>query len=329
MKSAAIQLVEVAYRLDLPCSEWLEALALAAAPLTPEGSGAMAYAFDAIAPDEGVTIRAFGADRVDEDFVDATFELNRCTEPDEAEIFYGEVVVCGTVSEVTGPANASTARDRYEQTVGVRGYPDTFGVSARGADRRGVAVNAPLSRPFVLDARLRRLWARVGPHLGASERLQRWLVAQPPAAVIEPSGRVAHAEGPVREPDLRARLVEAAMDIDLARSRRGPDDVHEALAMWKGLLDGRWSLVEQFERDGRRFFVAYENPPRVRDPRGLTTRERQVVELVAEGHANKHVAHELGVSLGTVAKLLQRALVKLGFDSRHQLVWVHRRLHRR
>ena len=44
----------------------------------------------------------------------------------------------------------------------------------------------------------------------------------------------------------------------------------------------------------------------------LTSREREVLQLIAEGHANKQVAAELGISVKTVEKHRQRLMAKLG-----------------
>jgi DNA-binding CsgD family transcriptional regulator len=52
----------------------------------------------------------------------------------------------------------------------------------------------------------------------------------------------------------------------------------------------------------------------------LTSREREVAARVASGCSNKVVAFELGVSTGTVAVLLRRALRKLGLASRLDLI---------
>lgn len=61
------------------------------------------------------------------------------------------------------------------------------------------------------------------------------------------------------------------------------------------------------------------NPPRRRnrldrlqaDPRRLTSRETEVLQLVAEGMANKQVAATLGISVKTVEKHRQRVMDKL------------------
>jgi DNA-binding CsgD family transcriptional regulator len=56
---------------------------------------------------------------------------------------------------------------------------------------------------------------------------------------------------------------------------------------------------------------------------GLTRRERDVAELVAQGKANKSIAHDLGIGERTVEGYVASALAKLGFGSRAQLAaWV-------
>ena len=51
----------------------------------------------------------------------------------------------------------------------------------------------------------------------------------------------------------------------------------------------------------------------------LTPRERDVVELVAHGKANRAIARELGIGERTVEGYVAGALAKLGFTSRTQL----------
>jgi len=52
---------------------------------------------------------------------------------------------------------------------------------------------------------------------------------------------------------------------------------------------------------------------------GLTRRERDVAELVAQGHANRAIARQLGIGERTVEGYVASALAKLDFTSRTQL----------
>ena len=97
-----------------------------------------------------------------------------------------------------------------------------------------------------------------------------------------------------------------------------------AVARWRALVDARWSLVDHFESDGKRFVLAQRNDPSVGPLALLTPRERQVVALAAMGHANKMIGYELGISVSTAGVLLSRAARKLGAPSRAALVQAYR-----
>jgi DNA-binding NarL/FixJ family response regulator len=96
-------------------------------------------------------------------------------------------------------------------------------------------------------------------------------------------------------------------------------DPERALATWTALVSGRWSLVDRYERDGRRYLVARPNPHDAPDPRMLSERERAVAHLVALGWSNKWIAYELGLSPSTVATHLSSALEKLRLKARTDL----------
>jgi DNA-binding CsgD family transcriptional regulator len=56
----------------------------------------------------------------------------------------------------------------------------------------------------------------------------------------------------------------------------------------------------------------------VRDERGLTGREREVLELVAQGLSNAEIARVLGTARSTVERTIAAASAKLGVRSRAQ-----------
>jgi len=60
---------------------------------------------------------------------------------------------------------------------------------------------------------------------------------------------------------------------------------------------------------------------RAPDPyESLTDREKQVLKLVAEGHANKEVADLLGISVKTAMSHREHVMEKLGLHSRTELI---------
>lgn len=173
----------------------------------------------------------------------------------------------------------------------------------------------------------RTMWLRFSAHIKSGLRLRRRLSAQlassvaapSDGAVLDPMGRVVHAEGEASREDARHTLGLLTRNVDRARAARTGRDA-EALAVWEGLVDGRWSLVEQFDSDGRRFMLAHKNPEGVVDPRGLSNLESRIARLAARGFSDKLVAYHLGIAEGTVSSQLARAIRKLGLAGRAELV---------
>lgn len=193
-------------------------------------------------------------------------------------------------------------------------YLAVAGATATG---EGVLVGAPWPESARVPMAMRRSWVRVAVHLAAGLRLRRALA--PEEAVLDPDGRVLHAQGDARSAPAREALARAARRREQARGHVRREDPMAAVDLWRGLVSGRWSLVDRFERDGRRFVVARKNPPGHRDPRALTGRERDVAASIARGQTVQLTAYELGLSPSTVSTHLGRALRKLGLQSRAEL----------
>ena len=69
-----------------------------------------------------------------------------------------------------------------------------------------------------------------------------------------------------------------------------------ALQIWKALVWGRWSMVDWFDSDDRRFVLALPNSPSISDPRGLSEREREVVAYAVLGESGKVIGGRLALS---------------------------------
>jgi DNA-binding NarL/FixJ family response regulator len=73
------------------------------------------------------------------------------------------------------------------------------------------------------------------------------------------------------------------------------------------------TVMEGFLRAGR--------GERIEDPGvSLTPREREIIQLLAEGHRNKNVAHLLGISVKTVETHRSAIMRKIGANSITQIV---------
>jgi DNA-binding CsgD family transcriptional regulator len=176
-----------------------------------------------------------------------------------------------------------------------------------------------------VDEPLLSLWRRIAVHLGAGCRLSgRAAVcdAEDVECVVTPGGRVLHAAGAATGAREREVLRDAVKRVDQARCRRGRADPSKALELWRGLFAGRWSVVEHFDSDGRRFLLARRNDPNTPGASALPLRQRQVLFYAASGWSNKAVGYALGISATTVAIHLARALAQLGMRSRAEWIRV-------
>jgi len=88
-----------------------------------------------------------------------------------------------------------------------------------------------------------------------------------------------------------------------------------ALARW--LLDDYQRLNKQFPTSGQRVGAENSHLPNLDV---LSQRERQVLELVADGHTNKYIGEKLGLSPKTIARHRERIMNKLNMHSRTELV---------
>ncbi|WP_342376566.1 helix-turn-helix transcriptional regulator [Myxococcus stipitatus] len=120
-------------------------------------------------------------------------------------------------------------------------------------------------------------------------------------------------------------------------SRPLPPGSHVLLVLPTPSLDGVAGPSAELILDGRRYQLVPvpsdgEVPPPVPAPPKeelpasftgnglLTTRELQVVALVAAGRVNKEIATELSISSWTVSAHLRRIFAKLGVDTRAAMV---------
>lgn len=190
------------------------------------------------------------------------------------------------------------------------------GITAPDRSGRGLFIGFPHPRDALVQ-RAKDVAAATVPHVAAGLRLRRALAApggpDRAEAVLDPSGRVVDATGPARELDARTRLREVALRRDAARSGSRASD-EESESLWEPLVQGRWSLVDRIESDGRRYIVACANPEGVLDPRKLTPVEQDVARLSALGMSYKEIAAELGIKEGSVGPALHSATRKLGLE---------------
>jgi DNA-binding CsgD family transcriptional regulator len=203
-------------------------------------------------------------------------------------------------------------------------HADHLWVNAQDPTGIGCVIIVPLRKRRALSPRVLHGWRCIAAHVAAAFRVRRQLesprgghadAVESAEAILAPNGLLKHAGSAARQPSARGILLSAVRAQDRSRGPLRRTDPERAIATWKALVAGRWSLVDHFDSDGRRFILAHRNDADVPDARGLTLRERQVLAHAALGHSNKVIAYELGLSTSTVAFHLARARAKLRLRS--------------
>ena len=191
-----------------------------------------------------------------------------------------------------------------------------------GHDSAGLSLlfTAPKKEIARSGAYEQRLAKTVLPHFAAALRLRRALTGlsietESAEAIFDPEGRCLHAQGLADPASARETLRSAVVEQETERARPTEDGERPRDA----LLAGRWSLVDRFDSHGRRFIVAYRNPPGVLDPRRLSPREREVAARIARGMSQTAIAGEIGVRPSTVASIGAAIIEKLGLRSTREL----------
>jgi DNA-binding CsgD family transcriptional regulator len=176
------------------------------------------------------------------------------------------------------------------------------------------------------------LFKRMGTHLSAGYRCRRKLEttsrksstvpdhAGAAEAILDSTGRLLHAEGPARTESAREQLRHAVRAIEMTRTK--PEQHHGSwiLEGWHPLTAARWTLIDRFDENGRRYIVAHENQVDLMGFETLTDRERQIVAHAALGLSNKEIAYTLDISHTTVRVLMARAVKRLGLRGRAELL---------
>ena len=328
--SAIIDLVEASYNLEVGGDQWLPQMLEAGLPIIDQGLGVMGVT--GTRPPEGSPIIQHHHLHVASGPQDLPMRhLKAMSEaPPEKVYDHTRPGMATTLSELTED-------DPWMLDIWVRNVDyakDALTLSAIDPDGRGIVILAPLAEVKRLTPPERRRWRMVGAHLSAGHRLRRAIEDLATRTVFPTGGLPFDADAvldskgfKITELTENARgneasevLREAARRVDRARGSLRKQDPGEALETWKGLVSGRWSMVDWFDSDRRRFVLAIRNPPGVGDPRGLNERESQVAAYAALGESSKLIRYRLGLSATQTSMALRSAMRKLGAKTQAQLV---------
>ncbi|MBW2210934.1 MAG: helix-turn-helix transcriptional regulator [Deltaproteobacteria bacterium] len=326
--SAIIDFTEAVYDLELSNEDWLPTVLKRGLPVLEHGLGVAGIEYGR--PPDGGPVRLL--------------RIHVASGPEDFPELHSAAIAdtpLEMIREQARPGQATTmsmsTRSHPEAlelyTSHVSYCKDVLGITTVDCKGAGAAIVAPLHEKTILTGRAAERWQMLAAHLDAGHRLRQALSAHEAdhepctdlpfdgEAIFDANGlRLAEAVGQAKERTAATKLREGAVALDRARGKLRETDPEKALKTWKALVWGRWSLVDWFDTDGRRFVLAIPNPPHVTDPRGLTERENQVVGYAMLGDTNKIIAYRLGLSTSRVSLLLRSAMKKLGFRTRAHLV---------
>lgn len=290
--------VEALYRTDLAGSAWLENVMQGIQPLldpTHRGVHGEFYRCPdplSFAPEHAPLLLGFddglrvvfdeGMQNLSEEFVGGTFLASG--------------VVRGATVE--GWSDISTVRDGGFRALGL---VDVLNIVTVEPDGTGCGISNFRAAPAVLEKSERHMIGALYRHFTAAHRLQPKLHGQRPSpeladAIVDANGRVHHVRCGAIDPARLEALKIAAGKAEESRGRRRRQDPHGALDAWESLVEGRWTFVDHFDLDGRRYLLALENAAKRTGFELLSPRERDVVENALRGSDNKLIAYDLGIS---------------------------------
>ncbi|MGB5811136.1 MAG: helix-turn-helix transcriptional regulator [Polyangiales bacterium] len=321
--SASIGVVEAVYELSSSESDWLAEIVGLVLPTVPEASASLGVTYSRPPAGGKVESRTWRVAGTNLDLRELTLRAGPEV-PMDVQREYMRPGLASTVSEISSRCRAAV--ESWSRHVGIA--KDALVVNAVEPDGEGVNFTLLLPRQTRLTSSSARTWRMLGAHLTAGHRIRRAMENQREKnttlprgaeAVIDPTTfQITDAEGEGRGATVALR--EAARRVDRSRGRLRTTDPEEALSAWWALMQGRWSMVDWFDSDDRRYVLAIPNAPNLGDPRGLTERELQVATYAALGEQSNHIGYRLGVSTSAVSRSLQNAMRKLGAKSQAQLV---------
>jgi DNA-binding CsgD family transcriptional regulator len=311
----AARLLDAIHRIDLGTADWLGEVCGALRPLVPWAAGLVGGTGISTVGRTGFEIRCVVGD------ADVVAQARRTSH--NAREGSSELMKIGAGRVYTlSDSHAASWRTAVDALLDASERHDALmvtGVDIDGPRLEYVGFTALSVDRIALSDDDRDDWNAGAAHLAAAWRLRRRLsdgdAAAPCEAVLTPSGGCSHAEGVARDSEARDALSRAVRALERARTRERRTDDQALLEAWQALYEGRWTLVEEIDTDGRRSILARVNEARRASRAELSPREQEIAHLLSVGIAQKAIAYELGIPTSTVAYHVRNITTKLGARS--------------
>jgi DNA-binding CsgD family transcriptional regulator len=309
------------YDVEQPAADWLTRLLRELSTTLDLGAGVGGVLYEVLS-DNHLRVNAIQGVGVSPDWCEAGLAMHQDSRLVPRIIAGYRSLLCATLPElIIDPQVQQRVRGDYQRHR-VSGQIMVNGIDCSGA---GCALYLFSRLPQTLSVQRRTLLRSFATHLATAYRLHRQLATgarMAPTdveAVLTPAGHVAHVAVGAKSNSARQQLENAVRRRERCRDIAASEP-ERALGLSQGLVEARWTLVDRYESDGRRYILARENAPKPLGPAALSAREQQVVSLAAHGRSNKLIAYELGLAHSTVRVLMARASLKLGTTTRAELI---------
>lgn len=313
-----VSLIEAGYNLDGTDQLWLENVLDKAVPLFDRGfwPSILTYRFTPTTVDIDHVVT-----KGPPEIIKPLFDNSTNWSPGAVDQIYRGIASIESLSTIVYPDFPKLRTTFGKRT---KGMADMLAVWAHTGIGSGLKICRAFPASVTPTAMERKRWPLVASHLGAALRLRSVTCNlsfddSQIEAILDPGGKVHDAREGATKISVRENLRKKVRQIEQLRTRAGRCNPDTAMNNWESLIQGRWSLVDRFDTDQRRFVVAIKNDPAHPDPRGLSVQERQIVEYVGLGRSSKEISYILGISSSAITNCTARAQEKLGLSSRTEL----------
>jgi DNA-binding CsgD family transcriptional regulator len=328
IRTDIIEPLDAAFRLDVASdAEWIARVSAAMKPLFDERRGTFAWLVRRN-PDGPDTLESLVHADGPDDLMHSIGAMHQEASPEDYATVYPNRDGLYTLGGLYGPRRFYESR-LLKQWVHDRGMIDAGAIHI-SLGKNMLLIGSFLRKAATLPLPVQRFGERLGRRIAQAHRLRRAIADQSArvSAILTPDGRVAHAEGKGANRVTRERLRSAVQRREKARSSLRCREPGEALELFEGLIDGRFTIVDRFDADGRRYLVAFENPPEIAALRAFTAREAEILRRAIDGEPLKRIALDLGITSGAASAYLAAARKKTGLRTREEMVRWFRHLGR-
>lgn len=313
------------YDLELSEQEWVTQLTRGIGKFIDGGNGTLGCIFRMGRQVEMPVLKAIEAD----DEVPAFIQYLRATEQAsggkalDADRF-GSLFAASGMGTLSANRSAEMAYQVFRQEFEVDGVLDAAGLIIPHAESRSFIFFTSRQKELgAVSERARPRWIELQNHIAAvydlRHHLRRDAFQETDAVWFNTRGKCVES-GPVVSDSIRDRLREAVQLRENARLGNTASKRVDLQTYWSNVLSGNWAIVDRFDSDGRRHIIALPVSKAGDNVRGLSDRERQIMDLLGDGLANKVIAYELGISTPAVASHLSHIYGKIGIRDRGAMV---------